>query len=180
MKTKLRGFFFLLSVVVLLYLGFAKPAKAEDVTLTWEAPTGSETCTADSTVPDPINYRIYQMVAEVPGDTLTHTFPSMLPGDYTYVATTVATDTDGNEVESRGSGIATKTVATFKALAGATVYQPLSISTGFWMLPMGTVTADTDCDVTQRVNDYYRVPVEAVTWNEGTDARPVLVVTECK
>lgn len=170
---KFKSIFFIFALIVLLW---AVAALADDVTLTWEEPTGSETCTASTDPPNPAKYRIYQLVAEVPAPTTEYTFTSMLPGEYSYVASTVSTE----DVEGRTSPVATKTVTTFKALAGSSVYQPVSIDSGFWMIPMGTVTADVDCDITQRVNEFYRVPVDAVTWLDGVDAQPVLVVASCK
>lgn len=172
---RLTRLFFLIAVMIVVWLVFLEPAEAEDITLSWTLPTGSEVCTNDPTVPDIQATRVWQLVKETgPTDTST-VLPNMLPGDYTYVASVV--DTQGQV--SRFSGTTTKTVTAFIAPAGTTVYQPVSISTGFWMIPMGTVTADTQCDETQRANDYYRVPTSAVTWNEGVTAEPVFVVAAC-
>lgn len=176
----MRAFFFVLAAIALLFVAVTKVVRAEDVTLEWQAPTGSETCTADTTVPEPINYRLYQMVAEVPGDALTHTFPAMLPGDYTYMATTVVNDEEGNPLESRGSGVATKTVASFKAAAGAQVYQVVTIENDFWFLPIGTVAQDTECLTEVRAKQYYAIPRDSVDWSPGSSARPQLVVAECQ
>jgi len=171
---KPKHIFFIAAVLFIIWL--AGPSFAEDVTLTWEEPTASETCTASTDPPDAAKYRIYQLVAEVPAPATEYTFTSMLPGEYSYVASTV----NSEDVEGRSSPVATKSVTSFQALAGSPVYQPVSIDTGFWMIPMGTVTADVDCDITQRVNEFYRIPIDAVTWSAGVDAEPVLVVASCK
>lgn len=164
-------------IVVMFVLIYSIPAAlADDVTLTWTNPTGQETCTDGGPLTNAAGTRIWQLVADINDPNATsYVIPNMVPGTYQYVATTY--DTDGDE--SRVSGKATKVVESFMAPAGSTVYQPVSISSGFWMIPMGTLSADTACDATQRANNYYRVPVSAVTWNQGTTARPVFVVAEC-
>jgi hypothetical protein len=120
--------------------------------------------------------RIWVLVAEVPATQETYTIPGQKPGTYKYTATHV----DINGEESRNSGIATKTVTSFKAAAGSTVYQVSHIDDDFWLLPIGTVTADTECDPDKGVNGLHVVPVSAVTWDPGTTARPQVLVAQCQ
>lgn len=173
----LTRLFFIAAVLIVAWLVFLEPAEADDVTLTWTNPTGTEECTAGPPLTNHAGTRIWQLVTEINDPNVeTYTIPAMPPGTYEYVGTAF----DENGVGSRISGTTTKTVETFIAPAGSAVYQPVSINSGFWFIPMGTVTVDTDCDASQRANDYYRVPTDQVTWNDGVDARPVFVVAACE
>ena len=102
------------------------------------------------------------------------TLNGKLPGDYQYVATSYTTDGE----ESRVSGKAEKTVTQFTAATGTVVYQPVSITNGFWLLPVGTVSADVECIINQNVNGKYAVPTTSVSWSPGVVPKP-LVVSDC-
>jgi len=153
---------------------------AGEVTLSWTNPVEQEQCTNAGPLPDLKGIRVYELVAETSDPALTSvTLTGKLPGEYTYVATAYVLDENLDPVESRTTTNVVKTVTEFKALAGSTAYQPVMISTGWWMIPMATMDADTQCDVTQSANGYYRVPQGSYTWLDGSTARPVMLVAEC-
>lgn len=165
----------------ILLIMWSSQAKAEDVTLSWNPPTESESCTNAGPVGELGGTRLWLLVADIPDpDITTYTFPAMKPGEYVYTSTAYLAS---NGAESRVSGKATKTVTTFQAAAGAQVFQPTTISSGFWMIPMGTLSADTACDVNTEVSSagttYHRVPLDNVQWAPGSTARPIMVVAEC-
>lgn len=177
MNKKLTGFFFLCGILLVLFIAYVKPAKADDIVLNWTKATETESCTNAGPYTNAAGTKIWQLVGDINDpDIETFTLPNMVPGDYEFVATSY----DENGVGSRISGATTKTVTTFTAPAGATAYQAVTISTGFWMIPMATVDVDTECDPAVNVNGvYYRIPNDSYTWNTGTTARPVMLVAEC-
>ena len=176
MSKRIKYLFIALTMGFIAGLLFVKVSRAEDVPLSWTNPTGTEECVAGPQLTNLAGTRIWQLVADIPDPSATSfVLPAMPPGTYSYVATSY--DTDGDE--SRVSGRATKTVESFTAAAGNTVYQVVTINNGFWLLPIGTVTADTACIVEQTVNGKYAIPNTSVTWSQGATARPVLVVTDC-
>lgn len=181
MNSRLKTIFFVLAVAIVLWLAWgAKLAVAGEVTLSWENPVEQEECTNAGPLPDLKGTRVYELVAETTDPALTSvTLTGKLPGEYTYVATAYVLDENGDPVESRTTTNTVKTITEFKALAGATAYQPVMISTGWWMIPMATMNADTQCDATQSANGYYRVPQGSYTWLDGSTARPVMLVAEC-
>ena len=164
----------------LLALGIvSQAAHGDDITLSWTNPTQTETCTNAGPLTNPAGTRIWMLVADIPDpeqNITSYVIEDQLPGTYDFVATTY--DTDGSE--SRVSGKATKEVTSFIAPSGSTVYQAVTIASGFWFVPMGTVAADTDCDVNTVANGRYRIPIDSVTWNPGVDARPVVVFANCQ
>jgi hypothetical protein len=184
MKDRLRFklLFFVATVTVVIWLFWgAKLVYAGEVTLSWTNPVEQEQCTNAGPLPDLKGTRIYELVAETTDPALTAvTLTGKLPGEYTYVATAYVLDEEGNPVESRTTTNTVKTITEFKALAGATVYQVVTISNGFWLLPVGTVPVDTACNVNSVVNGKYGVPVDAIEWSPGTSARPIVVVADCE
>jgi len=62
-------------------------------------------------------------------------------------------------------------------VAATTVYDIVKQKDRLVMLPVGTVPADTKCDVTQSVNGYYAVPSDAATWFGSV--RPPIVFAQC-
>lgn len=176
MSKRVKYLFIALAFAVLGFLLTAELVKAEDIQLSWTNPTGQEQCTSAGELTDLAGTRIWQLVAEV-DDPLATSFvlPAMPPGSYQYVATSYTTSGS----ESRVSGKTMKTVESFTAAAGNTVYQVVTITNGFWLLPIGTVTSEVVCIVEQTVNGKYAIPNTAVSWSPGSTARPVLVVTDC-
>lgn len=175
MSKRLKYLFIALTIGLFGYFAVSELVRAEDITLSWTNPTGTESCTNAGPLTTLAGTRIWQLVAEIndPAAT-TATLNAKLPGDYQYVATSYTTDGE----ESRVSGKTTKTVASFIAVAGAVAYQPVSINNGFWLLPVGTVRADVQCITTQTVNGKYAVPSDSVSWSPGVVPRP-LVVADC-
>jgi hypothetical protein len=150
---------------------------AETITLSWTNPTETITYTPAGPYTNPAGTRIWMLVADVNDpDATSFTLSSQPPGEYIFVATSY--DDEGHE--SQVSGKATKTVSSFKALANSTVYQVVTIKNGFWTLPIGTLSADTECIVDHMVNGKYAVPQDNVVWAEGSSARPPLVVADCE
>lgn len=175
MNKRVSTIFFLIACAVVLWLVLGGRAKADEVTLTWTNPTDNEQCTAGGTYDNPAGTRIWQLVADITDPTeSTFTLPGYLPGDYTFVATSYSTDGVG----SRISGEAEKTVTAFTAAAGSMVYQVVSISGGFWLLPVGTLDVDEGCNVDHQVNGKYSVPVASVTMTNPA-SRPIVVVADC-
>lgn len=173
---RLKYLFVALTVGILIWLATATVTRAEDISLSWTNPTGQETCTNAGELTTLAGTRIWQLVAEINDPTATSfVLPAMPPGEYQYVATSFTTDGE----ESRVSGKTTKTVASFVAAAGAPVYQVVTINNAFWLVPIGTVAAETACITEQTVNGKYAIPNTAVSWSPGSTARPVLVVTDC-
>jgi hypothetical protein len=162
------------SVLVLLFL--CGSALAGEISLTWSNPDRQVTEVDAGPLTNLAGTRVWELVGEVDETQTSVVLPAKPPGEYTYVATSFTAD----GTQSRISNMATKTVVTFQALAGSTAYQVVTISTGFWMIPMATMTTDTECDATQSANGMYRVPTAAVTWNPGTTARPVMLVAVCE
>ena len=175
MSKRIKYLFIAITFGVLAWLAGAELVRADDVTLTWTNPTGQEQCTDAGPLTTLAGTRIWELVAEIDDPAATTvTLNGKLPGEYQYVATSYTTDGE----ESRVSGKTTKTVTEFIAVVGATVYQPVSIRNGFWLLPVGTVSADTACIVEQTVNGKYAIPNSAVSWSSGVIPKP-LVVTDC-
>lgn len=152
-------------------------ARAEDITLSWTNPTETITETPAGPYTNPGGTRIWLLVEEVNDPNVTEfTLPDQKPGTYVFAATSF--DTEG--LESQLSGKATKEVTAFTAPAGATLYQAVTISSGFWFIPSATLNVEVQCDTAQSANDYYRVPIDDITWLPGSDARPIMLVTnEC-
>ena len=149
----------------------------EDISLSWSNPTETFTMTTAGAYTNPAGTKIYMEVAEIADPVATsYVLPDMKPGTYRFVA--VSYDTEG--VASPVSTEAEKVVTSFKALAGATVHQIVTINNAIWLLPIGTVDADTECITEQSVNGMYAVPVDAITWSPGSTARPPLVVANCQ
>ncbi len=176
MSKRIKYLFIAITFGVLAWLAGAELVRADDVTLTWTNPTGQEQCTEAGPLTTLAGTRIWELVAEIDDPAATTvTLNGKLPGEYQYVATSYTTDGE----ESRVSGKTTKTVTEFMAVAGATAYQVVTINNGFWLLPIGTVSADTECIVNQSVNGKYAIPTSSVSWSPGATARPVLVVSDC-
>lgn len=163
-------------LIVLGFIGTVKVARADDVVLSWTNPIDTEQCSNAGPYINPAGTYIWQLVQDVADpNSETFTLVDYLPGDYTFIATSY----DTNGVGSRISGQTTKTVTTFTAVAGATVYQPVSIKNGFWLLQVGTVTSDIECIVSETVNGKYAIPDTGVSWSPGVIPKP-LVVTDCQ
>lgn len=161
----------------LIALFIAIPADAEDITLSWVNPTETFTMTTAGAYTNAAGTKIYMEVASLEDPEATgYVLPGMKPGTYNFVA--VSYDTEG--VASPVSNEAEKVVTSFKATAGTQVHQVVTIKDGFWLLPIGTVEADTECIVDQEINGMHAVPVEAVTWSPGSTARPPMVVAVCQ
>ena len=153
------------------------PVQAEEITLSWTNPTETFNMTPAGAYTNPGGTKIYLEVADLTDATATTiTLPPYKPGTYRFVA--VSYDDQG--VASPVSSPAEKVVTSFRALAGSTVHQVVTINNGLWLIPIGTVAADTECIPDQQVNGMYAVPVASVTWNSGTTARPPLVVAACQ
>lgn len=149
----------------------------ESITLSWTNPTSTFTLTDAGPYTNPAGTKIYLLMDSTTDPTATTlTLPKMKPGTYEFVA--VAVDDQGET--SPISGATTKTVTSFKALAGSTVYQVVTIKDGLWTLPIGTLSLDTECIPEQQVNDKYAVPQSNVNWAPGSTARPPLVVADCE
>jgi len=159
---------------VLLIVLLSLSAHAGEVLLSWTNPTNGETCV--DTSPITLNgVRIWQLVAEVNAPANDeYTLENLLPGDYMFAATAI----DEADNESRISGRAAKTVDSFVAMTGATVYQVVSITDGYWLLPVGTVVTDTACDVSQSVNGRYAIQRSDVNFTGTTN--PLVVVADCE
>ena len=156
---------------------FAGIAFADNIDLSWTNPTGTEVCTDDGPLDNWAGTRIWQLVTEINDPNVTnYQITGALPGEYLYVSTAFDTDDE----ESRLSGSASKTVTSFMASTGATVYQAVSISNAWWLLPVGTMSSDTECIVGTSANDKYAVPTSAVSWSPGTTVRPLLVFSDCQ
>lgn len=94
------------------------------------------------------------------------TMPDLSPGPH-YFALMAYTQTE----ESRLSEVVTKTIEApppppppVFATVSTTVFMELQTPTGFGFLAVGTIPIGTPCDKTQRVNDFFMVPVTAVTF----------------
>jgi hypothetical protein len=161
--------------LVSLFIVIWNVANAEDITLTWQNPTETFTMAPAGPYENPAGTRIYMEVANVESPTAdSYVIPDMKPGTYRFVA--VSYDTEG--VASPTSAEAEKTVTSFVAAAGSTAYQVVSISGGFWLLPVGTVDAETACNLDQQVNGKYAVPIDAVTMTNPS-SQPLVVVADC-
>lgn len=171
-------FFFALGVGAALFLlVIANKSHAEDIVLNWPNPTQTEECVNAGPLTNLAGTRIWQLVVEINDpDVETYTIYNQVPGTYQYVGTSF----DENGLGSRISGTLTKVVDSFFAPAGATAYQVVTISSGFWMIPMATMDADTPCDTSQSANGHYRVPPGSYSWNDGTTARPVMLMAQCQ
>jgi hypothetical protein len=156
-------------------LTFAELVRAEDTTLTWTNPTGGEECVAAGPI-TLAKTQIWQLIGETDSpDATSYVIEGLMPGVYTYAATAV----DDTGRVSRLSGTTEKTIVSYSAPAGSTAYQVVSISGGFWLLPVGTLNDDTECNVDQSVNGKYAVPLTAVTMTNPT-SQPLVVVADCQ
>lgn len=159
-----------------LYLSLllACAAVADDATLTWTNPTGTETCQESTEPLELAGTKVYRLVAYLESPTATEYIDeNLLPGTYEYVAASV--DTQGRT--SRLSGAATKESVAFKANAGLFAYAIAQSDDVLTLYPVGTVSADIDCDTATSVNGKYRIPQSAV--NYETTQRPAVVFAEC-
>jgi len=142
-------------------------AYADNATLTWSAPTGSEQCVADPAPPNPEFYRIYQLIGEVSASSTTFTTEPLKPGSYTFLATTVQAVTGA---ESRISGAAVKTVGDL-VVSNTRAYTIVKTDDALQFVAAGTVPIGTVCDASQPVGGKYSlaplityvVPSSAVT-----------------
>lgn len=179
---KFAGHVVVWGVVLLLCLVLiTRAVRGEEVTISWDNPVAQETCTDGGPLTDLKGVKVYELVGQTMDPALTEvTLTGYKPGEYRFVATAYVLDADGNEVESRTTASVTKTVTSFAAPAGATVYQVVTITNDFLFLPVGTVSADTECITSVSVKGKYPIPTTAVSWSPGTTVRPVLVVTDCE
>ena len=169
----LWGYIILPGLVAIFLALVSAPLWAEDVTISWTPPDGQEQCSAVTGPPDLAGYRILEVVATIDDPAATsHVLPGKLPGEYTYLSTSL--DTDGNE--SRLSNEAIKIVTTFQ-VSNETVYTMARIENAFILLPIGTAPLGTACDVNQSVNGKYVVHVDNVTWTSSNEA--FVVVADC-
>lgn len=184
-------------LIFLLILGVPMSVSAGEAQLTWTQPT---TNTDGSAIPasgtgrlvgnrvewgsctgTAPNYGFGTKAGEQSFTTPTtaYTVPNLAPGTYCFRA--YASTTYG---ESGPSGVAAKVILppipnppTGLTAVGGVAYTILKREDRFVMLPVGTVSPDTQCDTSQSVNGYYVVPRESVTWS-GT-VKPVVVVSQC-
>jgi hypothetical protein len=169
----LWGYFILPGLLALVLFLLSAPLWAEDITISWQAPTGTEQCTPGTEAPTLSGYRILQVVAVIDDPAqLSYVIPGQLPGEYTFLSTSV--DTAG--AESRLSNEAIKTVTSF-VVSEQTAYTMARIENAFILLPIGTVPLGTACDVNQSVNGKYVVHVDNVTWDSSNEA--YVVVADC-
>jgi len=180
-KLDLWGYIIIPGCIVLVLLLLSAPVWAEDVTVSWQAPTGTEECAAGTVDPILAGYRILQVVASIDDPAqLSHVFPGQLPGEYTYLSTAI--DTEGNE--SRLSNEAIKTVTSFQ-VSDDKAYTVAQSDGKFVAFIIGTVPVGTACNPDSMVKgefDFlpftaYGVPVTDVTITGDTE--PVMVVATC-
>lgn len=175
LTTRVKTVFFALACLFLAWL-FVGNARAGEVTLSWAAPDGGESCTPSTGPIEVDHYRIWLLVDETVGPVTSWSMSGLEPGEYTYTGQTVAVD----GLQSRLAVEATKTVTSLTTIAGSQVFQPVSINNAFWLLPVGTARAGTECIVNQTTNGLYAIPNTEVDWSSGTSVRPLLVVTDCQ
>jgi hypothetical protein len=167
----------------------------EQSTITWTPPTQR----VDNTPLAPAEiggFNIYasfdaaslELIDTADGTTTTYVLTEPQQGTRYYAVT--AFDTEN--LESEFSAIATKDIVFPSGSAeiiliqssgqlqivGNTVYTVVKRVNRFLMLPVGTAPTGTLCIETERVNQYYVVPREVVTWS-GT-IRPDVVVAICE
>lgn len=149
-------------------------ANAEETTITWIPPTGSEVCTADPTPADIGEYRIWQLVATITDPAVeSWVIDGLYPGDYTWISTSVRTD----GLESRISNAVTKTVGDL-ATKSTTAFSVATTNGKFLILAIGTVPLGIRCDPNQKVNGFNAIPKSDVTFT-NPNANPLLVVASC-
>ncbi len=165
------GFIFSFAVLITALVFWCAEVSAEEVTKTWTDPTHNEDGTP---IDQGENIRLWKLIDEVPFGVETYTSEE-LPGTYTYAATATAT----NGAESKFSEDADRVVTLLSAEVGAQVFQVVSISNGFWLIPIGTLAVQGDCSPSQSVNGYHVVLNASVNWAPGSTARPVTVVADC-
>lgn len=159
---------------------------AGSVSLSWIAPTQNEDGTP---LTDLAGYKIYwgteigtyPNVIDVPDPTATsYEVTDLDPGTYYFVATAL------NEagVESRYSGVATKTITTAPSSPTDLVVEGDNFAYGvsqsddvLELYPVGTVPLGTPCLPDTTVNGKYRVLRETVTFIGSV--RPPVVFAEC-
>jgi hypothetical protein len=166
---------------------WAGAASAADATLTWTAPT---TRTDGSPLTNLAGYRIkygtvvgtYPTVVPVPNPAATSHVVTGLTGGQTYYF--VMTAYDVNALESANTNPVSRTFAVSppNPPGGLTVtaliaYNSVKQRDKYVLVAVGTVPANTACDVTQTVNGHYVVPRAAVTWFGSV--RPEVVVAQC-
>ena len=133
---------------------------------------------------DLANAKIHYVSATKTSTTISTQGP---PGDYCFRAT----HTNSFGVESALSNLSIKTVTSSGevrdyttpqapqtlVVSDPTVYTIIKQENKFVLLPVGTVPANTVCIADQKINGYYAVPINVVSWS-GT-VRPVIVVAQC-
>lgn len=180
LEKKVKWFFFLLACLTVAYMCFAT-AKAGETTLSWTLPTGSEQCTADSTVPDIQSTEVWQLVSRTGPTVEEVTLTGLLPGDYEFISSV----TDASGEVSRVSGAATKTIGPLVTTA-AEAFTVVKSGGGFLAFVIGTVPLGTECDIENMVKGKYNflpftgyaVPIESVVITG--DVVPSAVMAVCQ
>jgi len=103
------------------------------------------------------------------------------PGTYYVVMT--ALDADGDESVFSNEVIKTQIdptpLAPIILPSVRTVFTVVKQPDRFVLIPIGTVPPGTECDPNNSVNGHGVVPNESVVWNQGSSARPIVVVALC-
>lgn len=180
-------FWFVMWLIAMIGLLFPV-AEAEDVTLSWTNPTGTEITSPGPAYTNPGGTRIWQLIAEIPDPTQsidTYTIPALKPGSYDFAATSY----DDTGVESRITGKATKVVTDWTVID--TRARIVAKTTNSVILSVvGTVPLGTACDVNIEIRGpvfgddgitienrtFYAIDPTSVTY---TGVEDVLVVAEC-
>jgi len=155
-------------------------AHAGNAVLSWELPTGTEICSDNATPPILAATQIWQLLATLGPTETTYTVNGLVPGDYTYVASSVD---DAGQV-SRMSESAAKTIDSL-LVNDDKAYTVVQSGGQFVAFIIGTVPVDTVCDANSMVKGLfnflpftaYGVPVDDVTITGDTE--PVMVVATC-
>jgi len=159
---------------------FGVPAQADDIVLDWNSPENTETCTNAGPYTNPAGTRIWQLVGDVDHTINSLTLLGYEPGEYIFVAT--AYDTE--DVGSRISGHAAKTVELFTTITDK-AYTVVKSGGGFTAFVIGTIPVGTECDVNNTFKgsfDFepftgYAVPVELASITGNVE--PSAVFAEC-
>ena len=152
----------------------AAPVSAGELTLSWTAPVGTESCVAGPPLTDLAGFRIYKLVTDIPNPSLTtYTQTGLHTGDHTYMST--AYNLAG--VESRASNPVTKAVTTF-GVSDTMVMSVVKVRDRIILVPIGTIPLGTPCDEAYSVNGHHAVPSAAVTWTLPQN-RAQFVVAQC-
>lgn len=122
------------------------------------------------------------LYVEVTPDVTSYEFDNLADGEWCFRATHV----NASGVESRLSGLATKTVVTAPlpptdlVVNEETAYGISQSDNVLRTFPVGTVPIGTPCDNTMSVNGLYRVDKDAVTYpNVQNPVKPPVVVAVC-